>query len=70
MFLNGGAIPSGDSARYTQGLVAVNTLVAGAVGGFWAFVTRYLTRETTSLFAISRGILAGLVASSAAPHES
>ena len=49
--------------------MAVNTLVAGAAGGFWSFVTRYLTKETTSLFSISIWILAGLVASSAAPHE-
>lgn len=51
-------------------MVAVNTLVAGATGGFFSFITRYLTKETTSLFSISRGILAGLVASSAAAHES
>lgn len=50
--------------------MAVNTLIAGAAGGFWSFVIRYLTKETTSLFSISRGILAGLVASSAAAHES
>ncbi|CAD8059260.1 unnamed protein product [Paramecium sonneborni] len=70
MFINGGQIQSGQSTPYIQGLVAVNTLVAGAVGGFWSFITRYFTKETTSLFSISRGILAGLVVSSAAPHES
>ncbi|CAD8137059.1 unnamed protein product [Paramecium octaurelia] len=70
MFINGGQIQSGQATPYVQGLVAVNTLVAGAAGGFWSFITRYFTKETTSLFSISRGILAGLVASSAAAHES
>jgi len=49
--------------------VAVNTLIAGATGGFFAFVVRYFQYETTSLVALSRGVVSGLVAVSAATDD-
>lgn len=69
LFFNAGLVSGGESNPYPQGLVAVNTLIAGATGGFVAFIIRYLMDESTSLVALSKGILAGLVASSACASE-
>ncbi|CAD8132895.1 unnamed protein product [Paramecium octaurelia] len=69
LFYNGGIVAQGANSKYTQGLVAVNTLVAGATGGFFAFIIRYFQYETTSLVALSRGIISALVAVSAATDD-
>ncbi|CAK85357.1 unnamed protein product (macronuclear) [Paramecium tetraurelia] len=68
-FYNGGVVAQGANSKYTQGLVAVNTMVAGATGGFFAFIIRYFQYETTSLIALSKGIISALVAVSAATDD-
>ncbi|CAD8115566.1 unnamed protein product [Paramecium primaurelia] len=69
LFYNGGVVAQGSKSQYSQGLVAVNTLIAGATGGFVSFVIRYFQYETTNLVALSRGVVSGLVAVSAAADD-
>ncbi|CAK60161.1 unnamed protein product (macronuclear) [Paramecium tetraurelia] len=69
LFYNGGVVNQGAKTQYTQGLVAVNTLIAGATGGFFSFVIRHFQYGTSNLAALSRGVICGLVAVSAAADD-
>jgi Amt family ammonium transporter len=46
-------------------LVAINTLLAAAAGGLISYLLENGLSETHSLFSISRGVIAGIVAASA-----
>lgn len=67
LFYNAGLVRGGAEMPYAQGLVAINTLIAGASGAIFGFMVRYFQDESTSLVALSRGMITALVAVSACP---
>jgi ammonia channel protein AmtB len=50
-----------DTSEAVRANVALNILLSGAVAGFVAFELAYLRSKKYSLFAFSRGLIAGVV---------
>ncbi|KAM3137819.1 hypothetical protein pb186bvf_010062 [Paramecium bursaria] len=69
LFFVVGSVAAGENAPYVQGITALNTLIAGATGGLFSFIIRYFRDEQTSLVALSKGVIAGLVAVSAQAND-
>ncbi|CAK89089.1 unnamed protein product (macronuclear) [Paramecium tetraurelia] len=68
IFING-ANQEGKTDKYEQGLIAVNTLIAATFSALTSFVAQYLKTHKTSLIAIARGSVAGIVAISAIAND-
>ncbi|CAD8209179.1 unnamed protein product [Paramecium pentaurelia] len=68
IFING-ANQKGKENKYEQGLIAVNTIVAATLSAITSFILQYLKTHKTSLIALSRGSVAGIVAISAMAND-
>ncbi|CAD8094527.1 unnamed protein product [Paramecium sonneborni] len=68
IFING-SNKQGKNDKYEQGLIAVNTIVATTFSALTSFIVQYLKTHKTSLIALARGSVAGIVAISAIAND-